>query len=137
MHPWGCAMLWAVGQYYAYLGLAVLILTAVVSAYVLLTPYHEVRLIRAGNRAAACSLGGTVIGLALAVGSAVAHSLSLLDMAVWSVLAGVTQMVVYMAVARLLPGLKTRIVEDDLAHGLFLGAVSIAVGLLNAAALTD
>lgn len=130
-------MLWAIGQYYAYLGLAVLILTLVVAAYVLLTPYHEVRLIRAGNRAAACSLGGTVIGLSLAVASAVTHSLSLLDMALWSVLAGVTQMVAYVAVAFLLPGLKTRIAEDDLAHGVFLGAISVAVGLLNAAALTD
>ncbi|MGE4278459.1 MAG: DUF350 domain-containing protein [Magnetospirillum sp.] len=130
-------MLWAVGQYYAYLGGALVILALVVAAYMLVTPYHEVRLIRAGNRAAACALGGTLVGLALTIGSAVAHSLSLLDMAVWSALAGVTQMVAYAAAAFLLPGLKTRITEDDLAHGLFLGSLSIAVGLLNAAALTD
>jgi len=130
-------MLWAIGQYYAYLGLALAILVVVVAAYILVTPFHELRLIRAGNRAAACSLGGTVIGLALAIASAVAHSLSLVDMAVWSALAGVTQMAAYAAAALLLPGLKLRISQDGMAHGLFLGAISIAVGLLNAAALTD
>lgn len=126
----------AFAAYFGYFGASVALLALGVAAYIMVTPYRELTLIRQGNAAAASSLGGATIGLALPIASAAAHSISMSDMALWAALASVTQMVVYMAVATLLPGFKHAVAEDKVGHGIFLGAVSLAVGVLNAGALT-
>ena len=46
---------------------AVLMLAVFFVLYIFITPYSEVALIRAGNEAAAVSLGGAVIGFALPI----------------------------------------------------------------------
>ena len=52
--------------------------------YARFTPQDEVALIRAGNPAAAVSLSGAVVGFALPIGAAIAHSANLLDAVVWA-----------------------------------------------------
>ena len=46
-------------------GVTVVILFLAAAVYILLTPHKEITLIREGNAAAAISLGGVLIGLAL------------------------------------------------------------------------
>ena len=72
---------------------ASLILTALfLLIYTRVTPYREWALIRAGNNAAAVSLSGAAIGFILPLASAITHSVSWLDMVVWSVVAMIVQL---------------------------------------------
>ncbi len=100
--------------------------------YVLITPYNELQLIRAGNEAAAVSLGGAVIGFALPLAVSVAVSHNLYAMIGWGVVAGIVQLFVF-AVARIaLPRINESIPQGRMASGIFLALLSIAVGILNA-----
>lgn len=104
--------------------------------YMIVTPHREMTLIREGNTAAALSLGGAVLGFTVPVASAVANSVSLLDMAVWSAVALVVQLIVFVLASLALRGLSRRIEEGDLAAGITLAAASLAIGVLNAASMT-
>lgn len=116
----------------ATLAMAVLFL----AIYVRITPYPELRLIREGNVAAACSLSGALFGFALPLAHSVAQSVNLLDMLAWGAVALVVQLLVYIGVRVTMPDIVTGIPEGKVAHGLFLGAMSLAAGLLNAACMT-
>lgn len=126
----------AVGAYLSYVAGGLALLVAALAIYSAITPYHEVRLIRAGNEAAACSFGGTAIGLAIVVYTVAANSVSWLDMVVWSALALVFQLLAFLLVSMVLPGFRQGIEAGRTSYGIALGAFSIAVGLLNAGSLT-
>lgn len=126
----------AIGLYLAYMGVAVGLLALGYLIYIGVTPHKEIHLIRKGNVAAAWSLGGTMVGLALPLASALAYSVSLLDLAVWGAVAVVTQLLAFVLVSLLMRDLRAGIEADRVSYGVLLGAVSIAFGLLNAGALT-
>lgn len=111
---------------------AVLMLAAFVALYVAVTPYSEIRLIRAGNEAAAISLGGAVIGFALPLAVSVAVSHNLYAMIGWGAVAGVVQLFVFVVARLALPRINENIPQGRLASGIFLALLSIAVGILNA-----
>jgi putative membrane protein len=113
----------------AYFGLSLVLLTVCLAIYVAITPYPEIRLIREGNAAAATTLAGVLIGFALPLGSAIAHSVSLLDMLV-------VQLVAYATVRMAVPNVVRHVREGQVASGVFLGAVAVSVGILNAASMT-
>ena len=122
--------------FFAYFGLSLLLLTACLAVYVAITPYPEIRLIREGNAAAATTLAGVVVGFALPLASAVAHSVSLLDMLVWSILALVVQLLAYAVVRLAVPAIVRNVRDGQVASGIFLASVAVAVGILNAACMT-
>lgn len=103
--------------------------------YLFITPYREIALIRAGN-AAAASLSGALLGFVLPLASAIAHSVGLLDMAIWGLIALIVQLLAYLAARLLLPGLTTAIPAGQIASGVLTGALALAVGILNAACMT-
>lgn len=105
-------------------------------AYIFITPYREITLIREGNAAAAASLSGALLGFVLPLASAIAHSVSLPDMAIWGLIALVIQLLVYLAARLLLPDLARDIPAGKVATGVFIGALSLAIGILNAACMT-
>jgi putative membrane protein len=119
---------------YFVLGLALLVVFVAVHAY--LTAYRELRMIRDGNVAAAISLSGAVLGFVLPLSSAVAHSVNPIDMIAWSVIAFVAQMIVYLAVNRLVPHFSEAIRDGKIAPATLLATLAVAVGVLNAACLT-
>lgn len=125
-----------VAAYLAYLGTAVALLAVGVGIYILVTPHHELRLIRTGNTAAAWSLGGTMVGLALPLGSALTNSVSLLDMALWGAVAVVTQLLGFLVVSLLVRDLRAGLEADRISYGITVAAVAVALGILNAGALT-
>ncbi|HSV28595.1 MAG TPA: DUF350 domain-containing protein [Candidatus Omnitrophota bacterium] len=125
-----------IGAYLAYFSVSLALLVGGVAAYAAITPYRELTLIRAGNSAAAWSLGGTALGLAAAIASAAAHSMSFLDMLLWAAIALVGQLAAFLAVSKLVPGLRGGIEDDKAGYGILLGALSLAVGLINAGSLT-
>jgi putative membrane protein len=108
------------------------LLTMFFGLYVLITPYDELKLIRAGNEAAAVCLGGAVIGFALPLAVSVAVSHNLYAMFGWGVVAGVVQLLVFVAARLALPQINENISQGRLASGIFLALLSIAVGILNA-----
>lgn len=120
----------------SYFAAAIGLLASFLLAYILITPYREIALIREGNPAAAASLSGAILGFVLPLASAIAHSVGLLDMAVWGSIALVVQLLVYFAARLLLPDLARDIPAGKVATGVFLGALSLAIGVLNAACMT-
>lgn len=120
----------------SYFAAAIGLLAVFLLAYLWITPYREISLIREGNAAAAASLSGALIGFVLPLASAIVHSVSLLDMAVWGLIALIIQLLAYLAARLLLPNLARSIPGGQIASGVFLAALSLAIGLLNAACMT-
>lgn len=120
-----------------YFGTALLAWGLSLALYMAITPYAELALVRQGNRAAAWSLAGTALGLALPLASLVAHAVSLTDLAAWALLALLAQLLLWLLARRLLvPELREAIQADRQSVGMLLGALSLGLGLLNAASLT-
>ena len=121
-----------------YFAVALLLFVAFTFVYVKVTPYNEIALIREGNTAAATSLSGAMLGFALPLASTVANAVNLIDLVLFAVLATVVQLIVFVFARMLMPGLTDAIAKGgagSLSQAIFLAAVSVAVGLLNAAAL--
>jgi putative membrane protein len=113
---------------------------AVVVAYLLvytwITPHDEFALIRANVPGAAMALGMSMIGFALPVGSAIAHSANIIDCVIWSVVGLVVQVIVYFLARIPDPDLSRRIAAGETASALWLGLASITGGILSAASMT-
>ena len=119
-----------------YFAVSIALLAAFTYVYVLTTPYHELRLIKQGNTAAAVSLSGAMIGFVLPLAHSVSQSANLPDMLIWAGIAAVVQLAAYFAVRLLVPGIVKDIPEGRVAQGIFLGAVSVVIGVLNSACMT-
>lgn len=111
---------------------AIILMLAFLAIYVAITPYNELALIRAGNEAAAVSLGGAVIGFALPIAVSVAVSHNLYAMIGWGVVASIVQLLAFIAARLALPRLNDSIPQGKLASGIFLASLAIGVGILNA-----
>jgi putative membrane protein len=122
-------------SFLAYFAIAMAILVAFLFVYLRFTPYREIALIREGNTAAAVSLSGTLIGFALPVANVIENSHNLVDLALWSSIACVVQLLIYLVARLTLPHLAKDIPEGKLAPAIFLAALSISVGLINAACM--
>jgi putative membrane protein len=118
-------------------GLACVFLAVFKKLYQFVTPYDEKALIAGGNLAAAIALGGAMIGFALPLASALTETGSLVEFAMWGVLAGVIQIVAFLVMRRfILSDVKGGIEGGNVAVSTYLAATSIAVGMLNAASMT-
>ncbi|MEO3474350.1 DUF350 domain-containing protein [Roseomonas sp. CAU 1739] len=108
-------------------------------AYCRITPQDEVALIRQGNTAAAIALVGALVGMAIPIGASVSNSANLLDAAVWGVVAVIAQLLCFFVVVRVLgPGWRDAMEQRNEAAGAIVKAgVSIAVGIVNAAAMSS
>ena len=119
-----------------YFGVGLGVLFAAAAIVLLVTPHSEIRLIRAGNTAAAIAFGGSLVGLALPVHSAISHSVSLLDAVIWGLVAAVVQVLAFI-IARVASGALSRQIDDNVVSaGIFSAAIAISMGLVNAAAIT-
>ncbi len=126
------------GPFLLYFSLSIVMLLLFKWLYVLITPWDEWKLIKENqNLAAAIALVGAFVGFSLAVASAAANSVSLLDFAVWGLVALVAQLLAF-AIVRIafLPRVAERINAGQVSAGAVVGGLSVAVGLLNAACIT-
>ncbi len=123
-------------NFLAYLGTAVALLAVFIAIYLYVTPYDEVALIRSNNTAAAISLSGALLGFALPIANVIAHSDTLIDLAVWGVIAGIVQLLAWGVARVALPHLQEDIAAGRAAPATFVAALSITVGVLNAACMT-
>lgn len=123
-------------SFLAYFSLAIGFAAVFVVVYLWITPHRELALIRDNRPAAAISFGGAFLGFVLPLASAIAHSVSLLDCAVWGAIALVVQLLVFFATRLVLPDLPQRIARDERAPATLVAALSIGVGILDAACMT-
>lgn len=118
-----------------YFAVAIGLLAAFLGLYALITPYNELELIRAGNVAAATSLSGALLGIALPVAVAVAVSHNVFVMVGWGVVACAIQLIAFLAARLILPHLVADIPAGRQASAIFLAALSLGVGIINAACI--
>jgi putative membrane protein len=104
--------------------------------YTRITPHREFELIRSGNVAAAIALGGAIIGFAIPASNVIAYSISILDFVVWAVIAAFVQLLAFLVTSLVLKGASERIKKGEIAAGIYIAAVAISVGMLNAACMT-
>lgn len=117
-------------------GLSLLILLVGVFIYTRLTAHDEVALIRDGNIAAAVSLSGAVLGLALPLAFSLSGSISLWDIVVWGVVALILQLLAYRLVDLFLKDLSTRIEAGEVGPAIVLLSFKLGTAFINAAAIS-
>lgn len=122
--------------FFSHFASAVVLLFMFIAIYVRITPYREISLIREGNTAAAISLSGSVLGYSIALASVIANSINFADMLIWGLIALVVQLLAYLLTRLMLPALVDDIPGNRLSSATFLAALSLALGLINAACMT-
>lgn len=120
----------------AYFGACIGLWVLFALLYAMVTPYRELSLIREGNTAAACSYSGALLGFIIPLASAVTHSVGMLDMIIWGIVALVVQVTTFFVVKLVFPSIVQDIPNNQAAKGIFLGVMSLAVGIINAACMT-
>ncbi|MEH7495112.1 DUF350 domain-containing protein [Neobacillus niacini] len=103
------------------------------------TKVKEFALMAKGNKAASYVLGGRLLGLAIVLYSALANSISLVDMVIWGAVGIAAQIIVFYLTEWLTPrrfNVSQSIEENNTAVGLFLLLLSISIGIVIAGCLT-
>lgn len=103
------------------------------------TKVKEFSLMAQGNKAASYVLGGRLLGLAIVLYSALANSISLVDMVIWGAVGIAAQIIVFYLTEWLTPrrfNVSQSIEEDNRAVGLFLLLLSLSIGIVIAGCLT-
>lgn len=132
------AFMTGAGNFLLYFGMAAAVLIAFKFIYQMVTPYNEMKLIRDGCVPAAITLSAAMIGFAIPVAKSISQATTPLEFLTWAALAGVLQILAFVIVRGLLvKDLAARIERGELSVAIYLGSISVAVGLLNAASMTE
>ncbi|MCC2095276.1 MAG: DUF350 domain-containing protein [Hyphomicrobiales bacterium] len=124
-------------MFIAYFFTAIALSVLFLLIYTRLTPNNEFDLIlQEHNTSAALALGMSLLGFALPLGSAIYHSSNLIDCVVWGLVALIAQLFAYWLAWLAHPNLGEAIRNNAVAAAVWVGSVSLAAGLLNAAAMT-
>lgn len=116
-------------------GVTILLLFLGAALYVLLTPHREITLIRQGNVAAAVSLGGVLVGLAMPLAVSLQASTSTIEIAIWGTSTVLVQLLVFRLADFVLHGLPQRIQEGEMSAAAMLVGAKLATALILAAAV--
>ena len=123
--------------YLQYLGLTIVLEAVFAAAYLLSTPNAELRLTREGNTACALSFGGAIIGFSLPLAASIRQSVHPVDFIIWAVAAaGINKARLHKATRLIIKGASRELANNNTAVGILLAALSISIGLLNAACLS-
>jgi putative membrane protein len=114
---------------------SVAMLFAATAIYVLLTPHREITLIRQGNAAAAVSLAGVMVGLAIPLAYSLKASTTLIELALWGASTVVVQLLIFRLVDLVLHGLPRRIQEGEMAAAAMLVGAKLSTALIIAASV--
>ena len=111
-------------------------LAAAVFVYVRITPYDEIKLIRDGNTAAAVSLSGAIVGLAIPLAFSMASSISVLEVLIWGPVTLLLQLIAFRFTDLILKDISKRIADDEIGPAILLVSIKLGVAAINAAAVT-
>jgi len=119
-----------------HLSVTVAMLVVAVLIYTATTPYKDWALVRQGNIAAAVSLSGAIVGLALPLAICMAVSVNVADIVIWGVLTLFLQILAFRITDLALRDLPRRIEAGEVGPALLLAAIKLAVAMINAAAVS-
>lgn len=121
-----------------YFAVSIVLLFVFKIMYAFITPHDEWKLVKEDkNQAAAVGFGGAIIGFSIALAGAASNSASLVDFVVWGVVAMIAQSIAFGLLRfTFMPRIADRIDQNEVSAGTILAAVSISVGLLNAACMS-
>ena len=104
--------------------------------YIKITPYDEIDLVRAGNSAAAASLAGAIIGLAVPLAFSMSSSVTIWEILIWGPVTLFLQLIAFRLTDLMLRDLPKRITDGEMGAALLLISIKLAVAAINAAAVT-
>ena len=116
-------------------GLTLLLLAIGAILYMLMTPYHEIRLIRDGNIAAAISLGAVLLGLAIPLAFSMAESVNTTDLLIFGAVAILLQLIAFRVTDLIIRDLAKRITAGEIGPAILLAAIKLSIAAINAAAV--
>ena len=120
----------------SYFGIGLLMLMSFLALYTWMTPYNEMKLIKENNSAASLVMSAAGLGFCLPLASAAANSTGPLDFVIWALIACAVQLITYQVFRRFYPRVNDRILAGEMAVSINLAAISLTVGILNAACMT-
>lgn len=120
----------------SYFSIGMICLGVFSAIYTRLTPHREGELIKAGNTAAVVAFLGALIGFSLPLASAAANAVSLTDYMIWAVIGLLVQVLAFYIAKLTMTDLHRKIIEDNVAAGLWSGGIAVVIGTLNAACMT-
>jgi putative membrane protein len=120
----------------SHFGVTILMLLIGVFAYMWITSHDERTLIREGNTAAAVSLAGAILGLAIPLAFCMANSVNVYDIVIWGILTLVIQLATFKIIDIWLRDLSKRIEDGEVGTAILLVSVKLAVASINAAAIS-
>ena len=106
-----------------------------VTIYLFVTPYRELALIRNGNTAAAVSISGAIIGMAIPLAICMATSVNIWDIVIWGVVTLLIQILAYRIGDVLLKDAPTRIENGEMGAAILIVGIKLAISFINAAAV--
>lgn len=107
--------------------------------YAKVTPYDDYQMIFVeNNTASALGFGGAILGLCIPLYSALTNSVSYFDFATWAIIAMVVQLLFAFGMTRLDGkfSVEKHMNNGDVAVGVLMAFMSIAIGLLNAGSMS-
>ena len=123
-------------QFFAYFISALILTFLYAFIYSKLPPHKEWALIKDNVPAAAIAFSGSLLGFVIALASAMANSINLIDCWLWGLVALIVQLGTFFCVRLFMPRISERLANNELAAGTWLAAASLGAGILNAASLT-
>ena len=117
-------------------GVTIVMLVFGAFIYIKITSHDEMALIRDGNNAAAVSLSGAILGLAIPLAFCMANSVNVYDIVIWGLVTLVIQLVTFWIIDLWLRDLSRKIEDGQVGTAILLASVKLAVAAINAAAIS-
>ena len=117
-------------------GVTIVMLVVGAFIYIKITSHDEMALIRDGNNAAAVSLSGAILGLAIPLAFCMANSVNVYDIVIWGLVTLVIQLVTFLIIDLWLRDLSRKIEDGQVGTAILLASVKLAVASINAAAIS-
>ena len=117
-------------------GVTIVMLVVGAFIYIKITSHDEMALITDGNNAAAVSLSGAILGLAIPLAFCMANSVNVYDIVIWGLVTLVIQLVTFWIIDLWLRDLSRKIEDGQVGTAILLASVKLAVASINAAAIS-
>lgn len=113
------------------------LLGAFIVGYASIMPHNQLKLIRDGDTAAAIQLVGGSIGFSIALASIAIHNVSRLDALIWGMVALLVQISTSWVVSEFFENLRKCTEANRYSSSIFVGGISLCVGILQAACMVQ
>lgn len=120
----------------AYFAVALVMVAIYTVIYTWITPHDELKLIKENNIAAAVSFIGSLLGFTQPLMTAMDVSANIVDFAMWGGIALVVQIFVFQLIRIPFPKAIERIEKGEVAMGVLIGGISLAIGALTSTAMS-